>query len=116
MKASFSGLLGSVFAALCCIGFPVLVGLLGTIGAGFLINDKFLFPLLALSLSLSLYGLISAYKKRHHLWPLILGIMGGAIIFPSIFYWSAGVYIGLMALLLATIKNIRDGYQDHRDK
>jgi hypothetical protein len=42
--------------------------------------------------------------------------MGGAIIVPSIFYWPAVVYIGLMALLLATIKNIIDGYQDHRDQ
>lgn len=40
------GPLGSIFAALCCIGTPGLVAFLSAIGVGFLINDAILLPLL----------------------------------------------------------------------
>lgn len=33
------GVGGSLFAALCCLGFPALVSLLSAIGLGFLVND-----------------------------------------------------------------------------
>jgi len=40
------GVGGSLFAALCCLGFPALVSILSAIGLGFLINDHILRPLL----------------------------------------------------------------------
>jgi mercuric ion transport protein len=38
------GVGGSLFAALCCLGFPALVSILSAIGLGFLINDDILRP------------------------------------------------------------------------
>jgi len=32
------GIAGSIFAALCCLGFPALLSILSAIGLGFLIN------------------------------------------------------------------------------
>jgi mercuric ion transport protein len=40
------GVGGSLFAALCCLGFPALVSILSAIGVGLLINDDILRPLL----------------------------------------------------------------------
>jgi MerC mercury resistance protein len=40
------GVGGSLFAALCCLGFPALVSILSAIGLGFLINDDILRPLM----------------------------------------------------------------------
>jgi hypothetical protein len=39
--------LAALFTTLCCLGFPALVGLLSALGAGFLLNDRYLEPLLA---------------------------------------------------------------------
>lgn len=114
---SISGFLGSAFAALCCIGTTVLVGALGAIGAGFLIDDKILLPMLALSLLLSVMGLISAYRRSHRSWPLALGLLGvlgtvGGIIIVFTSTAPGGksfIYLGLSVLLVATVKNIIDG-------
>jgi hypothetical protein len=40
------GIGGSVFAALCCLGFPALLSILSVIGLGFIVNDTILLPLL----------------------------------------------------------------------
>jgi mercuric ion transport protein len=115
------GLIGSAFAVLCCIGAPVVIGALGTIGAGFLVNDNILLPVLGFSLLLSTIGLVSAYKKRHRLWPLIAGILGIiTLITGMIFLLGQGgiagkpfIYAGLIALLIATLKNVIDGLNQH---
>jgi hypothetical protein len=39
--------LAALFTTLCCLGFPALVGFLSALGAGFLLNDRYLEPLLA---------------------------------------------------------------------
>jgi mercuric ion transport protein len=40
------GVGGSLFAALCCLGFPALVSILSAIGLGFLINDDIPRPMM----------------------------------------------------------------------
>lgn len=119
--SGFWGLFGSGFAVLCCIGAPALIGALGTIGAGFLINDKFLLPLLGLSLVLSSIGLVSSYKRKHKVWPLVAGILGIITLVAGMifFFVQRGIvgkpliYTGLIALLIATAKNVFDGLIQH---
>src|SRR2546428_7947482 len=36
--------LAALFTTLCCLGFPALVGLFSALGAGFLLNDRYLEP------------------------------------------------------------------------
>src|SRR5437899_9384331 len=36
--------LAALFTPLCCLGFPAQVGLLSALGAGFLLNDRYLEP------------------------------------------------------------------------
>ena len=56
--------LAALFTTLCCLGFPALVGLLSALGAGFLLNDRYLEPLLAATLLLTL--LIAGLHLRRH--------------------------------------------------
>lgn len=56
MRAGIFGSLGSVFAALRCAGVRAVSGALSAVGIGFLVNDLILFPLLAISLGLALWG------------------------------------------------------------
>jgi mercuric ion transport protein len=58
------GIAGSLLAALCCLGFPALLSILGAVGLGFLINDAILLPLLAVFLIVTLAGLY--LDIRHH--------------------------------------------------
>ena len=51
------GVGGSLFAALCCLGFPALVSILSAIGLGFLIDDDILRPLLIVFLMVAVVGL-----------------------------------------------------------
>lgn len=51
------GVGGSIFAALCCLGFPALLSTLSAIGLGFLVNDAILVPLLILFLGITIAGL-----------------------------------------------------------
>jgi mercuric ion transport protein len=51
------GVGGSLFAALCCLGFPALVSILSAIGLGFLLNDDILRPLLIVFLLVAVFGL-----------------------------------------------------------
>jgi mercuric ion transport protein len=69
------GVGGSLFAALCCLGFPALVSILSAIGLGFLINDDILRPMMIVFLLLAIFGL--ALGMRHHgsPWALIVGIL-----------------------------------------
>jgi len=59
------GVGGSLFAALCCLGFPALVSILSAIGLGFLINDDILRPLLILFLLVAILGPLFAGKLPH---------------------------------------------------
>ena len=67
------GIGGSVFAALCCLGFPALLSILSAIGLGFIVNDTILIPLLLLFLAVTLLGLYLGTRHHHEPWALILG-------------------------------------------
>lgn len=110
-----AGFLGSAFAALCCIGFSVLVAFVSAVGAGFLIQDPVLIPILIVSLALSLVGLVGAYQRRHNLTSFGVGIAGIALTLISVLsVWKLGVYIGLLALLFSTGWNFLEGIREHR--
>jgi len=110
MKAYLNkiGPLGTLFAALCCVGTPGVIAFLTAIGAGFLINDAILLPLLIIFLAASIAGLYFAFKRHGNRWPLILG---GASAFLILFFAYGMfirpvVYLGLLGLIGASIWNV----------
>ncbi len=77
--------LAALFTTLCCLGFPALVGFLSALGAGFLINDRYLEPLLAATLLLTL--LITGFHLQQHRqpWPFILSLVAAGSVFFAIY-------------------------------
>jgi len=77
--------LAALFTTLCCLGFPALVGFLSALGAGFLLNDRYLEPLLAGTLLLSLV-IAGLHLRRHHQsGPFLLSFVAAGSVFFAIY-------------------------------
>ncbi len=77
--------LAALVTTLCCLGLPALVGLLSALGAGVLLNDRYLAPLLAgmLLLTLLIAGL---HLRRHHqMGPFLLSVVAAGTVFLAIY-------------------------------
>src|SRR2546425_8771842 len=76
--------LAAFLTTLCCLGFPALVGFLSALGAGFLLNDRYLEPLLAGTLLLTLL-IAGLHLRRHHQpGPLLLSVVAAGSVFFAI--------------------------------
>ncbi len=102
------GLGGSLFSALCCLGFPALLSLLTAIGLGFLIRDAILLPLLGVFLLITIAGLEMGRRRHHKPGALILGIISAVALALFIFPIFNGVLAGfsIIGLLAASILNV----------
>lgn len=102
------GIAGSVFAALCCLGFPALLSILSAIGLGFLINDAVLLPLLALFLLVTLAGLYLGVRHHGSWFPFVVGLISAASVFIFIFVAFNKVLagIGIAGLVAASVINV----------
>src|SRR5712691_4411180 len=75
------GVGGSVFAALCCLGFPALLSILSAVGLAFLVKDSILIPLLIAFLLITLFGLYLGMRSHRKPWALILGVVSAVVTF-----------------------------------
>jgi len=100
------GAAGSIFAGLCCLGFPAALSLLAAVGLGFLINDAVLLPALAIFLAVSIYGLWRGYRRHHSRLPLTLGSASAAALIVFIWFSPLLTGVSLAALVVATFLNI----------
>src|SRR5215470_1907415 len=77
--------LAALFTTLCCLGVPALVGLLSALGAGFLLTDRYLEPLLAATLLLTL--LIAGLHLRRHQQPgpFLLSLVAAGSVFFAVY-------------------------------
>ena len=87
MRGSGSALasLAALVTTLCCLGFPALVGFLSALGAGFLLNDRYLEPLLAGTLLLSLVITMLHLRQHHRPGPFILSFVAAGTVFFAIY-------------------------------
>ncbi len=77
--------LAALFTTLCCLGFPALVGVLSALGAGFLLNDRYLEPGLSATLLLTLL-IAGLHLRRHHQpGPFILSLVAAGSTFFAIY-------------------------------
>jgi hypothetical protein len=75
----------ALLTTLCCLGFPALIGFLAALGAGFLVNDSYLEPLLAAALLLTLV-IAGLHLRRHHRpGPLMLSLVAAGSTFFAIY-------------------------------
>ena len=106
------GVLGAVFAALCCAGTPLIVSGLAAVGLSALRSDAILWPLMLVSLGVALWGFWQGRRLHRRSGPLVaatvagLSLAAGVIVvhgFPAMqMIWG-----GAAVLLAATIWNVR---------
>ena len=87
MRGSGSALaaLAALVTTLCCLGFPALVGFLSALGAGFLLSDRYLEPLLAATLLLSVVITVLHLRQHRQPGPLVLSLVAAGTAFFAIY-------------------------------
>lgn len=108
------GLGGTMFAALCCLGFPVLLSLLAAIGLGFLINDAILLPLLGVFVAATLAGLWLGIRQHESRLAFRVAGVSAAALLVSIWFNAVLTGIALAGLVVATGLNIWLKARQHR--
>jgi mercuric ion transport protein len=102
------GIGGSLFAALCCLGFPALLSILSALGLGFIARDSVLMPLLLAFLIVTIAGLYLGIRHHHKPRAFVLGVVSAVVTFLFVMVWSNRVLagIGIAGLVMAGILNV----------
>lgn len=95
-------MLGTGFAAVCCLGVGWALAALTAVGAGFLIHDAILIPLFLAFVALSLWLLRSSARRHGDRRPMVLAGAGAAAALLGLFIAPAIVYTGLAAMVAAS--------------
>jgi mercuric ion transport protein len=111
-----SSTLGAGVAAACCLGAPVVLAALGAAGLGFLIQDAYLMPIFVAFAALSLWLLFGSARRHANLAPFWLGLAGGIagvaglwLLVTGFYPKSWPVYLGLIALVAASVWDAVNG-------
>lgn len=105
--ATVGGPLGSIVAALCCLGAAPLLAALTAAGLGFLINDFFLVPLLAAFLGVTIRGLHRDAARHSGAGPARLAWLASGTVVGGLWIHAAVVGLGLALLVAASMWNWR---------
>ena len=91
----------------CPLCWPAYAALLSSLGLGFLISSKYLLPITALFLVLSVGALAVGAKKRHGYGPFFLGILSGVSVVVGKFSLESNaiIYMALAVLVTASVWN-----------
>ncbi|MFQ5756636.1 MAG: MerC domain-containing protein [Acidiferrobacterales bacterium] len=100
------GSAGSTFAGACCLGFAPFLAGLSAIGAGFLVNDLVLIPLFVIFLGFTLWTLWKSRKAHGQSGPFYLGAVGGVTAFATLWFFTPLAYVGLAAVIAASVWDI----------
>jgi mercuric ion transport protein len=102
------GIAGTIFAALCCLGFPALISIISAVGLGFLINDATLVPLLGVFLLVTLIGLYLGIRHHCSWLAFALGAISAIVIFIAVGWVSNKLLaiVGIAGLIIASILNV----------
>lgn len=109
--ADSAGVLGAVWAALCCLDVPFVVSSLTAVGLGFLRTDPILWPLMIVSLLVALWGMWRGWRIHGSPGPFAIALIAGAalvsgVIFVHGFPAREMIYAGAAGLIGATIWNV----------
>jgi len=109
--ADTAGVCGAVFAALCCMGAPVIVSALAAIGLSWLRQDAILWPLMVVSLAIAIWGLALDRRVHGATGPLMIAVFSALGLVAGVIFVHgppARVLINTsaLALVLATAWNV----------
>jgi len=109
----FSGLIGTGFAAACCLGLPLVLSFVGVVGLGFIINDAYLMPLFAAFVTFTLWQLYHSSKQHGDLKPFYLSVFVGVSSIVVMMLLVTGIYpstvllsMGLMGLVVGSVWDV----------
>ena len=110
--ADGAGVLGAVFAALCCAGTPLIVGALAAVRLSALRNDAILWPLMFASLAVALWGFWRGWRLHGSAGPLAVAAVGAALLVAGVLFVHGFpakqmIWAGAAGLVAATAWNIR---------
>lgn len=71
------GLVGTILALLGCLGFPAVIALLSVIGARWILEPRYLLPILSIGIACGLWSLVMSFQRHRDPLPLVLGLVGG---------------------------------------
>lgn len=110
------GLAGSVFSLLCCLGFGPLIALLSAIGAGFILNDAVLAPLLVVFLVIGGIGLGVTYRRHRRKGPLLVhvSVAAAVFVFTFVLFSTPLVWLGFTGLVAASAWDFVIGRRAHQ--
>ncbi|MGC8492778.1 MAG: MerC domain-containing protein [Syntrophobacteraceae bacterium] len=109
------GVVGSLLALLCCLGFGPLIALLSAIGAGFMVHDAVLAPLLVVFLVIGGIGLGVTYRRHRAIGPLVVYTSSATAILISNFvsFVAPLVWLGIFGLIAASVWDYFSGKRVH---
>ncbi len=94
MKEKFAqwfGVFGTLFAAACCLGLPLVLTAVTAAGLGFILNDALLYPLFAAFLALNLWFTYRSGRKRSDLAPFRVALGGGLLAAFALWFTVTGL-------------------------
>lgn len=100
------GPIGSIIAALCCLGAAPVLAALAAVGLGFLINDLILIPFLALFLGVTVFALSRDRPRHGNSGPTWLAAAASLLSLGSLWISSIIVLVGLLLLVAASLWNL----------
>lgn len=101
-----TGLIASGIALLCCASVAPVVAVLTAIGAGFLLTDAVLIPILAVALGVTLWGLRSGYRRHARPAPVVLALLGSVIAVGGLFVWVPLAFGGFAMVVAGSVWNL----------
>ncbi len=110
-RSSLAAVPGIGFALLpklaCPACWPAYAGLVSSLGAGFLLDAAYLFPLTAVLLAAAVVALAFRARRRRGYGPAIVGLVGAAAVLTGKFLFDSGpaLYGGAGLLIAASLWN-----------
>jgi mercuric ion transport protein len=91
----------------CPACWPIYGGVLSSLGMGFMLSSRYLFPLTAIFLFLTLFLLGNRAMTRHGYGPLLLGIAGSALVLSGrfLFEFNMLAYFGVAVVAASSLWN-----------
>lgn len=101
------GVIGTVIAALCCLGTPVIVSIIASMGIGFLLTDSILVPILLLFLGWLGWTQRRAMAQHQHRGPLIGTAIATILMLVGIFVLPLLIVLGLLVVVGSQVWDLR---------
>ena len=102
------GTVATLFTTACCSGLPAVVSLATAVGAGFLLTDRYLQPLLIALVLVTVAASALTYWRHRNLAPLLVTVLAAGAIYWFIYrdYRVQIVWIAALALIAAQVWDV----------